>query len=119
MKRTVAITGMLLLATLVSCRKAPTNEQPADDASAGKAAAETNPAADAPLDLLDECQALLDKARKVSRTDIAAALEIMDEAAERLHDCTYTANQVYWLQMKAELDQFRAKLTRDQQDEDR
>jgi len=113
MKRAATITFVLLLAQSISCGPAGTERgDPVAETRPGKApSAQTAPASDEPIDLLDQCRALLDKARKTSSTDPKAALEILDEAFERLHDCTYTANQVYWLQMKSDLDRARAEFT--------
>lgn len=113
MKYAVAVICAVLLTIPVSCRKAATDPQESADYSGAKrSAVETRPADDEPVDLLDQCQALLNKARKTSSSDPAAASDILDEAFERLHDCTYTANQVYWLQMHTELKQARERLTR-------
>ena len=105
MKRVITIVGVLLLALVVSCRNSETTEQPVSDEGLAKEAIPTTAQAvtEKTVDPLDECQALLDKARKVGSTDIKAALKILDQADQRLHDCMYTANQVYWLQMQSEL----------------
>jgi hypothetical protein len=114
MKRVMTIMGVLLLTLVVSCRNSETTEQPAEDGGVVKEAIPTTaPAvAEKTIDPLDECQTLLDKARKVSTTDIRSALKILDQADQRLHDCMYTANQVYWLQMKSELDKARDGLVK-------
>ena len=115
MKRIFVVASLVLLAMSVSCSKTDS------DVPGGKGSvAETAPAAeDPPVDMLDECQSLLDKARKMRSTDPKAALEILDEAFQRLHDCTYTANQVYWLQMKSELDEARVEFTESPKDPSR
>ena len=113
MKRAMTIVCMLLLAGSVSCRKADTNEGAAGDATVKtKAIPETTPAEARAVDPLDECQTLIEAARKVNSTDTKAAMAAWDEVAERLHDCMYTSNQVYWLQMKSEVDKARAKIAR-------
>ncbi len=114
MRSAIIIVCMTLLTMSVSCRKTDTGDSPNADMSAVQPSAASKPA-----DPLDECQALLDNAVKVRPTDPAAALEILDQAFERLHDCTYTANQVYWLQMHSKLKQARAELTGGRQEENR
>ena len=112
MKRVMTIVGVLLLTFVVSCRNSETTEQPAGDEGTAKETTPTTAPAvtEKTVDPLDECQTLLDKARKVSSADVKAALKILDQADQRLHDCMYTANQVYWLQMKSELDKAREKI---------
>jgi len=113
MKRAMTIVCMLLLAGSVSCRKADTNEGVVGDADAKtKAIPETAGAETGPVDPLDECQMLIEAARKVNSIDTKAAMAAWDEAAERLHDYMYTSNQVYWLQMKSEIDKARARIAR-------
>ena len=117
MKRVMTIVGVLLLAFVVSCRKADTTEAPVET----KAIPETAPAPAEikPVDPLDEVQALIEAARKVSSTDTQAALAAWDKAAACLYDCTYTSNQVYWLQMNSEVEKAREKLIKARQEQDR
>jgi len=113
MKRAATIVGMLLLTFAVSCRKADTGSQAGGGQTVKtKAMPETAGAETGPVDPLDECQTLIEAARKVSLTDTNTAKAAWDEAAERLHDCMYTSNQVYWLQMNAEVEKARAKIAR-------
>ena len=120
MERTMTIAGVLLLTLVISCRETDTNEAPISDATVKtKVIPETSPAEDKPIDPLDECQALLDQARKAGSTDIQAAIKALDQADQCLHDCMYTANQVYWLQMNSELKQARTELIKAQQEKDR
>ncbi|MBL7219735.1 MAG: hypothetical protein ISS69_06465 [Phycisphaerae bacterium] len=113
MKRAVTIVGMLLLTFAISCRKADTSGQAAGDTGAKtKAIPETAGAETRAVDPLDECQTLIEAARKVNSIDTKAAMAAWDEAAERLHDCMYTSNQVYWLQMNAEVEKARAKIAK-------
>ena len=113
MKRAVTIVGMLLLTFAISCRKADTSEGVVGDTGAKtKAIPETAGAETGPVDPLDECQTLIEAARKVNSIDTKAAMAAWDEAAERLHDCMYTSNQVYWLQMNAEVEKARAKIAK-------
>ena len=106
----MTIVGMLLLASAISCRKADTDE----GAVKQKAIPETAPAETRPVDPLDECQTLIEAARKVSLVvgDTNAAMAAWDKVAECLHDCMYTSNQVYWLQMKSEVDKARVKIAK-------
>jgi len=111
MKRAMTIIGMLLLAFAISCRKADTNEGVVGDAAVKtKAIPETAGAETRPVDPLDECQTLIEAARKVNSIDTKAAMAAWGEVAERLHDCMYTSNQVYWLQMKSEVEKARARI---------
>jgi hypothetical protein len=112
MKHVMTIIGVLLLTFVVSCRNSETTEQPASDEGTAKEATPTTAPAvtEKTIGPLDECQTLLDKARKVSSTDIKSALKILDQADQCLHDCMYTANQVYWLQMESELTGAREKI---------
>lgn len=109
----------MLLAAAVSCRKADTPQTPLGDSDAGEAAAAATAPSEVELDPLDECQALLDKAVKLGASDPAGGLKILDQADDCLRGCTYTANQVYWLQMHTELKQAREKLTGGRREEDR
>jgi Mg2+/Co2+ transporter CorC len=109
MKRVMTIVGVLLLTFVVSCRNSETTEQPVSDEGPAKEAISTTAPAvtEKTVDPLDECLALIEAARKVSPTDTKAALEKLDQADQCLHDCMYTANQVYWLQTKSEIDETR------------
>ena len=110
MKRAMTIIGMLLLVCVVSCRK----EDPAETPVKAEAIPETLPAETKPVDPLDEVQTLIDAAKKVNSSDTQAALTAWDKAAACLHDCMYTSNQVYWLQMNSEIEQAREKLIKHQ-----
>jgi hypothetical protein len=106
MKRAMTIVGMLLLVCAVSCRKENTAETPVK----AKVIPDTAPAETKPVDPLDEVQTLIEAARKVSSSDSKTALSAWDKAAACLHDCMYTSNQVYWLQMNSEIEKAREKL---------
>ncbi len=102
----------MLLATAMSCRKTDTGQSPVGAGGAGKEAVAATAPSETEIDPLDECQALLEKAVKLGPSDPAGGLKILDQADDCLRSCTYTANQVYWLQMHTELKQARERLTR-------
>jgi hypothetical protein len=117
MKRMMTIAGVLLLGFVMSCRKADsTADGPGDpgngDGPSTREAVVNSEAAGETIDPLDECQSLLDKAVAQGASDPAGPLETLDQADGRLHDCMYTANQVYWLQMESEVREAREKLTK-------
>ena len=106
----MTIIGMLLLLCAVSCRK----EDPAETPVKAEAVPGTLPAETKPIDPLDEVQTLIEAARKASSSDTKTALTAWDKAAACLHDCMYTSNQVYWLQMNSEIEKAREKITKHQ-----
>ena len=108
----MTIVGMLLLVLSVSCRKADTNGQAVGDTEANKEAIADIDAEDKIVTPLEECEVLLDEARKTGFvvSDIEAATEAWDKAADGLQNHMYTVDQARWLTMNSEVKQARAKL---------
>ncbi|MDP6544294.1 MAG: hypothetical protein QGH60_09905 [Phycisphaerae bacterium] len=112
MKRAMIILGMLLLASVISCQKADTNEPPAGDADVKKEAVGDPDADDKIVTPLAECEALLDEARKTgfASGDLEAAWEAWDKAAAGLQNHMYTVDQARWLEMQSEVKKARERL---------
>jgi hypothetical protein len=114
MKHVMIIIGMLLLASAVSCQEADTSGDAAGDADANKETVGGPVAEDKTTTPLEECEALLEEARKTGFAigDLAAATEAWDKAADGLLNHMYTVDQARWLTMDSEVKKAREKIAK-------